>query len=77
MKFAKGQTFKILEMQNCLVIAPSTHQVHQADPLVIADMPALVEYLDRYISERQAGATLAQAHDIAIKSAHAKVLRPN
>lgn len=75
MIFEKGATFKVLEMSDCLVITSSAKNVVNADPLVIADMPALVEYLDRYISERQAGATLKQAHDVAVKSAHAKIVK--
>lgn len=47
----------------------SYRQVLGANPLIIADSPALLVYLDRYVRERERGNTLKDAHDLAMKTA--------
>jgi len=76
MKFAKGKSYKVLEMPDCLVITSSNQQVAGADPLVIADSPAMLVYLERFVRAREGGADKRTAHDLALKTAGVTIVNP-
>lgn len=76
MIFAKGKTYKVLEMPDCLVITSSYQQVRGASPLVLADASAMLVYLERFVVEREGGKTRIEAHDLALKTAGITIVKP-
>lgn len=72
MNITKGQSYKLIELTGGFVIAapgqplPPTPGAHT---LVQADARDLVEYLWRYLSAREQGMNLKEAHDAALADA--------
>lgn len=74
MIFAPNKNYKLIELPNGLVIVEvGNNQIEKlfpgAQPLMIGDAGPLLTYMDRYFFERQNGKTLAEAHDLAMKTA--------
>jgi hypothetical protein len=77
MKFTKGQTYKIVEFEHGLMlISSAAHLKTDGMQLATADMPALVVYLMRYITEREHGKAAREAHHAAIDEARIVDVRP-
>lgn len=79
MVFDKEKNYLLVEIDHALVIldditAKPPTVSHQ--PLLIADAGTLLTYLDRYFFEREHGATLAEAHDRAMKTAKITKILP-
>lgn len=74
MLFAKGKMYKVVELRGGLVIIDINDNVkgQNACPLMAADDATICEYLLRYIHAREAGKTLKEAHDQALKGAQIK-----
>lgn len=72
MIFIKGQNYKLTETMGALVITAADIKVKDpaAKPLCLADAGALLTYLDRYFFEREAGKSMTDAHDLALRTAH-------
>ncbi len=70
MKFVKGQSYKIIEFDKVLTIVDArTPEPGIGSALVIADMPSLVIYLTKYITVREEGGSLSEAHNFAVEDA--------
>lgn len=68
MQFDKHKSYRLTELDNAFLVGPAEVVVPSktAKPLIIADLPTLMEYLSRYTYERSHGKTLVDAHDIAL-----------
>lgn len=77
MQFEKGKSYRLTELDNAMLIGPAEVVVPSktAKPLIIGDMPTLMEYLSRYLYERSVGNVLADAHDIALRYVGAQASR--
>lgn len=67
MNYPKGGAFKLIETPDALVIVASNTNVRDGQPLIVADMTAMFQYLSRYLYAReQEGMELKQAHEVAM-----------
>jgi len=69
MKFSNMQLLKVVELADALVICRPQDNVPKSEPLIIADMPTVAEYLIRYHEARCKGLPLKEAHKEALKGA--------
>lgn len=70
MKFVRGQSYKIIEFDKVLTIVDGSTPVPAiGQALVVADMPSLVIYLTKYITVREEGGSLSEAHNFAVEDA--------
>ena len=73
MNFVKDKMYKLVEWKNGLVLLNPmdnlSRSMGKTEQLVQADNPAITEYFTQYVAAREAGKSLAQAHDIALRCA--------
>lgn len=82
MIFAKGKTYKLVEMPNALIITEMNIKVgeqkgSEVQPLMLGDAGPLLTYLDRFFYERENGRDLKTAHDLALKTAQITKVIPS
>ena len=73
MRMQKGQQFKLVELDNAIVILRPEDNVGRQDAraeLIIGDMPTCAEYLVRYQEFRAAGLSIRDAHQRALYGAN-------
>lgn len=68
MKITPDQSYKLVETNGHLSIIPPDMNVADpsAQPLVVADKEKLVDYLMAYLSNRELGKSLKDAHNDAM-----------
>lgn len=72
MKFKRGALYKLVEFPfgMALVEINTTVKMPNQEELVAADLPTIVEYLNRYFEFRQLGLPLVEAHAKALEGAN-------
>lgn len=82
MIFAKDKNYKVTEIDRALIISDTWLNIglgskeHPAQPLMIGGAGPVLTYLDRFFFEREKGADLRTAHDLAMKTAGITAIVP-
>lgn len=73
MNIRKNMRFKLVEIENAFVIMGEHDNLGKRPimaELIIADMPTMAEYLNRYIENRGAGLRAVESHQRALYGAN-------
>jgi hypothetical protein len=75
MKIGPGQYYQIIEFDKGIVLTDIGQRMKGATPLAVVDVEALSNYLPSYLSARESGKPVKEAHELALEVARLPKVR--